>query len=118
MLAKVVRTSNEVRFVFDWMPFPDNSALRPLQLRINDALRMITHALSYMYWLNCIAQNGSSEDDTATAVAVNKDGSIVIGGYRANSSTYIAVKLDAEGTFEWQWEVSRRGWWETAWHTR
>lgn len=39
-------------------------------------------------------------------MAVAEDGSIVVGGFRS-PGTYVAVKLDAEGTFVWQWEVSR-----------
>lgn len=59
-----------------------------------------------MLLLYSIRQNGSSEHERATAVAVAEDGSIVVGGFRS-PGTYVAVKLDAEGNFVWQWEVSR-----------
>lgn len=54
-----------------------------------------------------VRQDGSTEDDWGKAVAVADDGSIVMGGYRENSSTFVVVNLDADGSFVWQWEVSR-----------
>ena len=60
-----------------------------------------------MLWLYYIWQNGTAENDSATAVAVADDGTIVIGGERQSSGAFVAVKLDTDGTFLWQWEVSR-----------
>lgn len=109
----VRRAFNRVRYVFDWIHFPDYAATHPFLLSMNDVLRMYTDAyIIQMFEYFCIWQNGSSESDVATGVAVGEDGSIVIGGYREDSSTYFVVKLDAGGTFVWQSEVSQRDWWQ------
>lgn len=53
-----------------------------------------------------ICQDGTSDDDIATAVAVAEDGSLVIGGYRESDGSFVAMKLEDDGSFVWHWEVS------------
>lgn len=66
-----------------------------------------------LIWLLCAWQNGTSDDDSAKGVAMAGDGSIIVGGYRGNQSSFAAVKFDADGAFVWQWEVSDSFWQQT-----
>ena len=61
-----------------------------------------------------VPQGGTTEDDIIRGVASGSDGSVVLAGYTkgawigANDGSYdfAAVKLDAEGTEVWRWQVT------------
>ena len=61
-----------------------------------------------------VPQGGTTEDDIIRGVASVSDGSVVLAGYTkgawigANDGSYdfAAVKLDAEGTEVWRWQVT------------
>lgn len=50
-------------------------------------------------------QNGTSESDVVTAMAMTEDESVVLGGNRWYSAGFLAAKLDVDGNLLWQWEV-------------
>lgn len=58
-----------------------------------------------MRMASLIWQDGTSADDVAMAVAVADDGSAIIGGYRENNGSFVALKLEDDGTVLWRWEV-------------
>lgn len=59
------------------------------------------------------SQGGTAADDVAKSVALGVDNSIVLGGYTAGNwdgpnaglNDFAAVKLDANGTELWRWQV-------------
>lgn len=90
-------------------------------------LRLLFDLLSYLIfphpptnlatWAMIIAfllQDGTSSDEWLYAVVVTEDGFAVLAGIMygswntiyAGSEDFAAVKLDANGTIEWKWQVS------------
>lgn len=65
--------------------------------------------------LSCL-QGGTSADDGLYAIDVADDGSVICGGLtydawvgiNAGDRDFVAVKLSANGTEEWRWQVRHR----------
>lgn len=53
-----------------------------------------------------VGQNGTSRDDKLRAMATTDDESVIVVGFRGDNNSFVAVKLDEDGTQVWQWEVS------------
>jgi len=64
--------------------------------------------------MSSVRQDGTSDYDYITTAVATGGGSTVLAGYTSGSwgstnngsSDFAAVKLDADGTVEWEWQVS------------
>ena len=88
------------------------NTLFPNQAKNGACFQTLTHNTAFRLRLT---QDGSATDDTLHAVALTKDGSVILAGSTTGvwgeasigSDDFAAVKLDAEGNLLWAWQVNR-----------
>ena len=79
-----------------------------------DTIRTYRCNLEWCLYLS-LPQDGTSEDDVIKGVPPGGDGSVILAGHTKGawngpndgSNDFAAVKLDANGTVVWRWQVLR-----------